>query len=102
MVEVDRVVDAGHPQGVALQVQRAGGLRDVGAEQHHGVLRPCRELQGTSTLRSPPSPAAAPAGPPWSLPPGRAVAALSNIYMRRFILGRKVLGAADPQFHLTF
>ena len=32
MIEVDRVVDDGRPQGVALQVQRLGavGLRDVG------------------------------------------------------------------------
>ena len=37
MVEVDRVVDAGRPQGVALQVQRLGvvGLRDVGAAEQH-------------------------------------------------------------------
>ena len=50
VVEVDCVVAAGRPQGVALQVQRLGNRRSSrrGGSRVTCVLRPCR----TSTLRS--------------------------------------------------
>ena len=49
MVEVDRVVDARGPQGVALQVQRLGavGLRDAGvADQHVSQTKGLRHMRG--------------------------------------------------------
>ena len=61
MVEVD-LVDAGRPQGVALQVQRLGavGLRDAGvADQHVSQTLPSWFVLHRRTVTSTPSPSAA-------------------------------------------